>query len=176
MGCETRRPKLCRSMKSCSLVKSGWAKAAGRYIGVLLVSRVVARPVFLPGFDTAQLHGVRPTEGRTKGQCSLQTSLRVIGRAGRWAFRRSTRIPNSLPDRAAVSCREPAARRGPDMARRTLAVLPHLRRALAGAAAAPGDAQLLEGFLARPDPEAFAALVRRHGPMVLALCRRLLPD
>ncbi len=62
------------------------------------------------------------------------------------------------------------------MARRTLAVLPHLRRALAGAAAAPGDAQLLEGFLARPDGEAFAALVRRHGPMVLAVCRRILRD
>jgi RNA polymerase sigma factor (sigma-70 family) len=36
------------------------------------------------------------------------------------------------------------------------------------------DAQLLEGFLARRDDAAFEALVRRHGPMVLGVCRRLL--
>jgi RNA polymerase sigma factor (sigma-70 family) len=36
------------------------------------------------------------------------------------------------------------------------------------------DDQLLERFLARREDEAFAALVRRHGPMVLAVCQRVL--
>jgi hypothetical protein len=43
-----------------------------------------------------------------------------------------------------------------------------------GAAGALTDAQLLERFLSRPREEsesAFAALVSRHGPMVLVLCQ-----
>ena len=38
------------------------------------------------------------------------------------------------------------------------------------------DAGLLERFAARRDEAAFAALVQRHGPMVLAVCRGLLRD
>jgi RNA polymerase sigma factor (sigma-70 family) len=38
------------------------------------------------------------------------------------------------------------------------------------------DADLVERFVRAGDQQAFAALVRRHGPMVLAACRRLLPD
>ncbi len=34
------------------------------------------------------------------------------------------------------------------------------------------DAQLLERFVARRDETAFTALVRRHGPMVMGVCRR----
>jgi RNA polymerase sigma factor (sigma-70 family) len=38
------------------------------------------------------------------------------------------------------------------------------------------DHELLKRFLANRDENAFEALVRRHGPMVLALCRRVLRD
>ena len=38
------------------------------------------------------------------------------------------------------------------------------------------DGQLLERFAKRRDEAAFAALVERHGPMVLAACRGLLRD
>src|SRR5438552_15111752 len=38
------------------------------------------------------------------------------------------------------------------------------------------DAQLLENFLFRREEAAFAALMRRHGPMVLGVARRLLAN
>jgi RNA polymerase sigma factor (sigma-70 family) len=54
-------------------------------------------------------------------------------------------------------------------------VLHHLRRPAGSSRAAPHpDAQLLGRFTARRDEAAFAALVRRHGPMVLNVCRSVL--
>jgi RNA polymerase sigma factor (sigma-70 family) len=57
------------------------------------------------------------------------------------------------------------------------AVLRHLHR-LAGVPEGGEltDAQLLQQFLARRDEAAFAVLVRRHGPMVLGVCRRVLQN
>ena len=45
-----------------------------------------------------------------------------------------------------------------------------------GTLAGRSDAQLIEAFLARRDESAFAGLVARHGPMVLATCRAVLRD
>src|SRR5262249_39998029 len=45
-----------------------------------------------------------------------------------------------------------------------------------GVVAGLSDAQLLERFLSRGDAEAFEALVGRHGPMVLSVCRGILRD
>ena len=46
--------------------------------------------------------------------------------------------------------------------------------ALANTDVPPADAELLARFTAHRDHDAFAALVRRHGPIVLAACRRVL--
>lgn len=45
-----------------------------------------------------------------------------------------------------------------------------------GRLVAQGDARLLERFLAAGDEGAFEAIVARHGPMVLGVCRRVLDD
>jgi RNA polymerase sigma factor (sigma-70 family) len=52
----------------------------------------------------------------------------------------------------------------------------HLHGPCNGSLADCGDHELLGRFTARGDEAAFAALVRRHGPMVRGLCRRLLGD
>jgi RNA polymerase sigma factor (sigma-70 family) len=53
-------------------------------------------------------------------------------------------------------------------------VLDRLRRAGWSGEDGPTDAHLLECFVTRRDAGAFAVLVRRHGPMVYGVCRRLL--
>src|SRR5437870_2955087 len=55
------------------------------------------------------------------------------------------------------------------------AVLHNLRRSwLRQDDAGFTDGELLDGFVARRDEAAFEALVHRHGPMVLGVCRRVL--
>jgi RNA polymerase sigma factor (sigma-70 family) len=54
-------------------------------------------------------------------------------------------------------------------------VVRHVRRlALLRSADGPSDQELLQSFLTRRDEAAFEALLRRHGPMVLGVCRRVL--
>jgi RNA polymerase sigma factor (sigma-70 family) len=54
-------------------------------------------------------------------------------------------------------------------------VLSHLHRHAAACALAPcSDTVLLERFVTHRDEAAFTALVERHGPMVLGVCRRVL--
>ena len=56
-------------------------------------------------------------------------------------------------------------------------LMPTLRRVvLAGAAAERTDGQLLGAFVTNREADAFAGLVRRHGPMVLGVCRRVTGD
>src|SRR5262245_4218150 len=54
-------------------------------------------------------------------------------------------------------------------------LLRHLRRLTADQAdVARSDRELLERFTACREEAAFATLVRRHGPLVLGVCRRVL--
>jgi RNA polymerase sigma factor (sigma-70 family) len=63
------------------------------------------------------------------------------------------------------------------MATRQLApVLRYIRRVSRAASADDSDRTLLQRFVRHGDAEAFAHLVRRHGPMVLGVCRRVLRD
>jgi DNA-directed RNA polymerase specialized sigma24 family protein len=53
-------------------------------------------------------------------------------------------------------------------------ILQHIRRLVAiETASQASDAALLERFVAQRDESAFALLLKRHGPMVLRLARRL---
>ena len=61
------------------------------------------------------------------------------------------------------------------MATRALAALVHLlRQSRIHHGGTASDADLLELFISQRDEDAFEKLVRRHGPMVLGVCRRIL--
>jgi RNA polymerase sigma factor (sigma-70 family) len=61
------------------------------------------------------------------------------------------------------------------MAAHSEQLLRHVRN-LAPRAETASEAELLDRFVRHHDEDAFAALVARHGPMVLGLCRRVLRD
>jgi RNA polymerase sigma factor (sigma-70 family) len=52
----------------------------------------------------------------------------------------------------------------------------HYLRGHASASADDGDGRLVERFAAAGDPDAFAALLHRHAPLVWGVCRRLLGE
>src|SRR5262249_28091211 len=58
----------------------------------------------------------------------------------------------------------------------TRSILCYVRHLAMSHLAALPDAELLERFAAWRDETAFTVLVQRHGPLVLAACRRLLND
>jgi DNA-directed RNA polymerase specialized sigma24 family protein len=53
-------------------------------------------------------------------------------------------------------------------------LLQHICRLADGFQSTPSDGELLRRYLIARDQEAFAALVRRHGPMVFAVCQAVL--
>jgi RNA polymerase sigma factor (sigma-70 family) len=55
-------------------------------------------------------------------------------------------------------------------------LLAYLRRLVGAAATDDSDAELLERFAAQRDEAAFEALLRRHGPLVWNVCRRVLAE
>jgi RNA polymerase sigma factor (sigma-70 family) len=62
------------------------------------------------------------------------------------------------------------------MPRIDASALRHQLRHLGGPAEEPSDSGLLGRYLQTNDEPAFAELVRRHGPLVLAVCRSVLAD
>ncbi len=53
-------------------------------------------------------------------------------------------------------------------------VLDELQRTMGSAEAGDSDARLMERFIRHADEQAFVSLLRRHGPMVYGVCRRVL--
>ena len=80
------------------------------------------------------------------------------------------------PERHGREARGGFQHRGGDV--KTCGLAHHDLRTLfeAGALGTLSDGELLERFVARRDEPAFEAIVRRHGPMVLGVCRRVLRD
>ena len=62
------------------------------------------------------------------------------------------------------------------MATRPTALSELLQHMLSASLSQYSDGQLLERFTQCGDEAAFAAILDRHGPMLLGLCRRLLSD
>src|SRR6202008_5043586 len=81
----------------------------------------------------------------------------------------STRLHNKIEDACCRATRKAMA------TSRINAVIEHLSRTvLLRDGAGLTDGELLERFISRRDEAAVAALVRRHGPMVWAVCLRVL--
>src|SRR5262245_47168721 len=116
-----------------------------------------------------------PVKKDRKGTSS--GTLRAAGQPGtpcpRKARRKLERAPP--PPGTTFWCRILAGVRKFMLNRQQKVVLPHLCRLIGPP---PGgdlsDRDLLERFLGRCDAAAFAVLVRRHGPTVLGVCRRVL--
>src|SRR5262245_57570822 len=99
------------------------------------------------------------------------TSSSARGDRAKKSDRSIRRPPGNNNDRGAD-----ASARGDRMAAsQTSEALKHLlHTALAAEGAGLTDGQLLDRFVSHRDEVALAAIVRRHGPMVWGVCRRIL--
>src|SRR5262249_36114728 len=85
------------------------------------------------------------------------------------------RVCALLPGKALTKGGTRAERRAGLMSSKPLTpILSHVRQLAGARPAGPTDVELLARFVAGRDGAAFAELVRRHGPMVVGLCRRVL--
>src|SRR5262249_9914156 len=116
-----------------------------------------------------------------KTTCPRPARQEDLARPGRCARRRGPgRRPKSVSThRRAGSSKIEGARRPNKRHAMATSPMSEAVRQLRGAVllregAGLTDGQLLEGYLGRRDEAALAALVRRHGPMVWGVCRRVL--
>src|SRR5262249_36311096 len=88
-------------------------------------------------------------------------------------LRSSTRGSRARPRADTIPCRDVSPLVG-SMSRTTNGALLHYLDSLAQEAREQTDGHLLDRFVAGRDEAAFTALLRRHGPLVLRVCRRVL--
>src|SRR5579871_122540 len=138
------------------------------------------------------VHSIPRVPGRCPGLACCAPSGLSIPRAVPWAGllcpfgaparprRRSAcaeleKMREGIARRRELQGCDPQERRKTDMATAQLGtLLRHIHHLASGGGEEPrADRQLLEDFAARRDEAAFAALVSRHGPMVLRVCRRV---
>src|SRR5262245_31119474 len=104
------------------------------------------------------------------GRSGVSRSARPIPAVGSLYFRAA------FPSPPLIMVSNPIRGARP-MADRIAATLARTVRLAAHRVARPApDAELLAAFVRSKDPAAFEGLVRRHGPLVLAACRAVLPD
>src|SRR5438132_9825208 len=85
--------------------------------------------------------------------------------------------PNAIPlcHRRGTNIRDrPCSEDQPMSAVHSNPALRHIRRLIGSRRVALADWELVQSYLERGDETAFAALVERHGPMVLGVCRSVL--
>jgi hypothetical protein len=121
-----------------------------------------------------------PAVGASVGGLCISESPRVESLCFNGFFRRSSPFAKKNASIGAVRVvltieDENRPYKGNDMAANEGSkVIHHLRRAaLLQDGAGLTDAQLLEEYISRREDAAVAVLVRRHGPMVWGVCRRL---
>src|SRR5829696_3447953 len=113
----------------------------------------------------------RPKAGARRAWRTGRRPGRAVGHRSKSGRPRKARGPAE-----AMHCRPDTTREDAASVSQTIRTLLRTLRGAGDPAGEPADAELVRRFAARRDGAAFAALVGRHGPMVLGVCRRLLAD